>query len=179
MTTTQNQTTRNQNADTPAGGVMPPGPRMNAAGTEVGGKLFKRLQSVQQVVTAVMSESLLNLIDLRVSQINGCAYCLDMHSKDALAAGESPTRLVLVAGWREANCFTAPERAALALAEEGTRLADNSHGVTDQTWAGAREHFDDEQLTALVAQIAMINTWNRLNVIVRNTGGDYQPGMFG
>src|SRR4051794_20140237 len=119
------------------------------------------------------------LVALRVSQINGCAVCIDMHTKDAAAAGESAQRLNMVAAWREATVFTEPERAALALTEEGTRLADNHTGVTDETWAEVRKHYDDEQIGALVCLVAEINTWNRLNVIARNPAGEYQPGMFG
>ena len=101
-----------------------------------------------------------------------------MHTKDALQAGESALRLNLVAAWREANVFTDEERAALELTEQGTRLAD-AGDVTDAAWANAAEHYDDEQLTALVSQIALINTFNRLNVITRQVGGDYQPGQYG
>jgi AhpD family alkylhydroperoxidase len=131
----------------------------------------------------VMSESTLpqptqELVKLRASQINGCGYCTDMHSKDALAAGESQQRLNLVAAWREATVFNEAERAALALTEEGTRLADAAGGVSDEVWAEARRHYDSEQLGALVALIALINFYNRLNVIVRQPAGDYQPGQW-
>jgi len=80
--------------------------------------------------------------------------------------------------WREATVFTEAERAALALAEEGTRLADTHHGVSDETWAQVRKHFDDDQIGALVCLVAAINAFNRLNVIVRNPAGSYEPGMF-
>jgi AhpD family alkylhydroperoxidase len=118
------------------------------------------------------------LVSLRASQINGCAFCCDMHTKDAMAAGETTVRLNLVAAWREATVFTEAERAALALAEEGTRLADAHDGVSDETWARARKHYDDDQLAALIALIALINAANRMNIIVRNPAGSYQPGMF-
>jgi AhpD family alkylhydroperoxidase len=118
------------------------------------------------------------LVELRASQINGCGFCLDFHTKEAAAAGESAVRLHLVAAWREATVFTEAERAALALAEEGTRLADAHHGVSDETWAQVRKHYDDDQIAALVSLVAMINAANRLNVIVRNPGGSYEPGMF-
>jgi alkylhydroperoxidase family enzyme len=101
-----------------------------------------------------------------------------MHTKEAAAAGESAVRLNLVATWRESTVFTEAERAALAMAEEGTRLADASPGVSDETWARARAHYDDDQLAALIAGIAMINAANRLAVIVHQKGGSYQPGMF-
>ncbi|WP_197319165.1 carboxymuconolactone decarboxylase family protein [Saccharomonospora sp. NB11] len=115
------------------------------------------------------------LVSLRASQINGCGFCVDMHTKEATAAGESPERLNLVAVWREATVFTEAERAALALAEEGTRLADAHTGVSDETWARVREHYDDDQIAALVSLVALINAANRLNVIVRNPAGEYQP----
>jgi alkylhydroperoxidase family enzyme len=104
--------------------------------------------------------------------------CTDMHTKDALAAGETQLRINLVAAWRDATVFTEAERAALALAEEGTRLADAATGVSDDVWQAARKHFDDEQLAALIAAIAVINAWNRLNVIAGTPAGDYQPGQF-
>lgn len=117
------------------------------------------------------------LVSLRASQINGCGFCVDMHVKEATAAGETPDRLSLVAVWREAHVFTDAERAALALAEEGTRLADAHPGVSDETWAQVREHYDDDQIAALVSLVALINAANRLNVIVRNPAGTYTPEM--
>jgi AhpD family alkylhydroperoxidase len=118
-------------------------------------------------------------VKIRASQINGCAACTDMHTKDALHAGESQTRLNLVAAWREATVFTEPERAALELTEQGTRIADAAGGVSDEAWADAVKHFDEEQLGALVCLIALINVYNRLNVITRHPAGDYQPGQWG
>jgi AhpD family alkylhydroperoxidase len=119
------------------------------------------------------------LVNLRASQINGCAYCTDMHTKDAAHAGESQLRLNLVATWREATVFTEAERAALELAEQGTRLADTPGGVSEDVWANAAKHFDEEQLGALISLIANINAFNRMNVITRQPAGDYQPGQFG
>jgi AhpD family alkylhydroperoxidase len=119
------------------------------------------------------------LVKLRASQINGCGFCTDMHIKDALHAGENQQRLNLVAVWREATVFTEAERAALELAEQGTRIADAAGGVTDEAWANAAKHYDDDQLIALVAVIAFINTYNRLNVITQQPAGNYQPGQFG
>jgi alkylhydroperoxidase family enzyme len=101
-----------------------------------------------------------------------------MHTKDALAAGETQQRLNLVAAWRDAAVFSEAERAALALAEEGTRIADAATGVSDEAWQAARKHFDDEQLAALIAEIALINAWNRLNVIAGTPAGSYEPGQF-
>ena len=143
------------------------------------------MKASKYIVSAdrVLSETTLpaataELVKLRASQINGCGYCTDMHIKDALHAGESQHRLNLVAAWREAPVFTEAERAALELAEQGTRLADASGGVTDEAWAEAARHYDEQQLGALVMLIAIINTYNRLNVITRQPAGDYQPGQW-
>jgi alkylhydroperoxidase family enzyme len=102
-----------------------------------------------------------------------------MHTKDAAHAGETQVRLNLVAVWREATVFTEAERAALELTEQGTRIADAAGGVTDEAWANAAKHYDDDQLAALVSLIALINTYNRFNVITRQPAGDYQPGQWG
>ncbi|MER8084909.1 carboxymuconolactone decarboxylase family protein [Streptomyces sp. NPDC094048] len=118
------------------------------------------------------------LVALRVSQINGCAVCIDMHTKEAAAAGETSVRLNLVAAWREATVFTEAERAALALAEEGTRVADAARGVGDEVWAYAAEHYDEEQLTALVVLVSFMNSVNRLNIIAQQPAGNYQVGQF-
>lgn len=119
------------------------------------------------------------LVRLRASQINGCAFCTDMHTKDALAAGEDPVRLSLVATWREATVFTPAERAALELAEQGTRIADAHAGVTDEAWENAAQHYSADELGALISVIAVINAYNRVNVIARTPAGDYRPGQFG
>ncbi|WP_030622409.1 carboxymuconolactone decarboxylase family protein [Streptomyces sclerotialus] len=118
------------------------------------------------------------LVALRVSQINGCAVCMDMHTKEAAAAGETTVRLNLVAAWREATVFTEAERAALELAEEGTRVADAARGVSDEVWSYAAEHYDEEQLTALVVLVSFMNAVNRLNIITQQPAGNYQPGQF-
>ena len=102
-----------------------------------------------------------------------------MHTKDAAHAGESQVRLNLVAAWREATVFTEAERAALELTEQGTRIADAAGGVPDEAWANAAKHYDDDQLAALVSLIALINAYNRMNVITRQPAGDYQPGQWG
>jgi AhpD family alkylhydroperoxidase len=118
------------------------------------------------------------LVALRVSQINGCAACVDMHTKEAAAAGETPVRLNLVAAWREATVFTEAERAALELAEEGTRVADAAGGVGDEVWAHAAKHYDEDQLTALVVLVSFMNAVNRLNIITRQPAGNYEAGQF-
>jgi AhpD family alkylhydroperoxidase len=120
-----------------------------------------------------------NLVMIRASQINGCSVCTDMHTKDAAHAGETSTRINLVAAWRDATVFTEAERAALELAEQGTRVADAAGGVSDEVWANAAKHYNTDQLAALVCLIAVINTYNRLNIIVQNPAGDYQPGQWG
>jgi AhpD family alkylhydroperoxidase len=138
----------------------------------------RRFNGASQVVAeSSLPKTIQELVKLRASQINGCGMCTDMHSKDALAAGETPQRLLLVAAWRDATVFTEAERAALALCEEGTRIADARTGVGDDVWQAARKHFDDEQLAALITTIAVINAWNRLNVIVGTPAGNYQPGQ--
>ena len=119
------------------------------------------------------------LVLLRASQINGCGYATDVWSKTAAHAGESPTRVNLVATWRESTVFTDAERAALELAEQGTRIADAAGGVTDEAWSDAAKHYAEDQLSDLVMLIALINATNRMGVMVRQRGGDYQPGRLG
>jgi AhpD family alkylhydroperoxidase len=141
-------------------------------------KFVKNLNSSGAVVTdSTLPAATQELVKIRASQINGCSGCLDMHTKDAEHRGESSVRLHLVAAWREATVFTEPERAALALTEQGTRLADAA-GVSDEVWANAAKYYDDEQLGALVCLIALINAYNRLNVITRQPAGDYEPGQW-
>jgi AhpD family alkylhydroperoxidase len=153
-------------------------PRIDVLGNEVGARIIKRITGLGQVLhQSPLPATVQELVSLRASQINGCGFCVDMHTKEAAAAGESTTRLNMVAAWREATVYTEAERAALALAEEGTRIADTSQGVSDGTWAKVREHYDDDQVVALVALVAFINAANRLNVIVRNPAGSYEPGM--
>lgn len=125
---------------------------------------------------STLPESTRELVKIRSSQINGCAYCLDMHVKDALAAGDTVDRTTLVAVWREATCFTEPERAALALAEAVTRIADGP--VPTAVEAEARRHYDDEAYAALVFTIVVINGWNRVAIAAHNEPGHYQPGDF-
>ncbi|GAA4486266.1 carboxymuconolactone decarboxylase family protein [Actinoallomurus oryzae] len=154
--------------------------RLNLFGSPVATKFGKYINSAGKVVTdSTLPAATQELVKIRASQINGCAGCLDMHTKEAAHAGETSVRLNLVAAWREAKVFTEAERAALELAEQGTRLADAAGGVPDEVWANAAKHYDEEQLAALVALIALINAYNRLNVIVQQPAGDYQPGQFG
>ncbi|WP_067480215.1 carboxymuconolactone decarboxylase family protein [Actinomadura hibisca] len=153
-------------------------PRFDLMANEIGAKISKRIYNVSLAIQqSPLPRPTQELVMLRASQINGCGFCVDFHTKEAAAAGETAVRLHLVAAWRESTVFTEAERAALALAEEGTRLADAHPGVSDETWAKAREHYDDDQIAALVSLVAMINAANRLGVIVRNQGGSYQPAM--
>ena len=154
-------------------------PRFNMFENEIGARFSKRFASASMVIAqSLLPKSTQELVGLRASQINGCGWCVDLHTKEAAAAGETAVRLSLVAAWREASVFTEAEQAALALAEEGTRLADACHGVSDETWAQVRKHYDDDQIAALVCLVAMINAANRLGVILNYQGGSYQPGQF-
>jgi AhpD family alkylhydroperoxidase len=149
-------------------------------GNAIAGKFAKGINSAGAVVSgSTLPPTTQELVKIRASQINGCAVCTDMHTKDAAHAGETSVRLNLVAVWRDAKVFTEAERAALELTEQGTRIADASGGVTDEAWANAAKHHDEDQLAALVCLIALINTYNRLNVIAQRPGGDYQPGQWG
>ena len=155
-------------------------PRLNLLGNAVMTKSVKYLVSASKAVTdSALPAATQELVKLRASQINGCAVCTDMHTKEAVRAGETQLRLNLVAVWREATVFTEAERAALELTEQGTRIADAATGVTDDAWANAAKQYDDDQLAALVSLIAQINAWNRLNIITRQPAGDYQPGQWG
>jgi AhpD family alkylhydroperoxidase len=153
--------------------------RFDIMGNQLAVKFSKRFAGAALVLDqSSLPKATQELVSLRVSQINGCAACIDMHTKEAAAAGESAVRLNLVAAWREAIVFSEAERAALALAEEGTRLADAHEGVSDETWAQVRKHYDDDEIVALIGMIALTNAANRLNVIVRNPAGSYQAGMY-
>ncbi len=153
--------------------------RLNFLGNTPAMKFAKHINSAGRVVhESALPAATQELVKIRASQVNGCGYCTDMHTKDAAHAGESQQRLNLVAAWREATVFTEAERAALELAEQGTRIADAAGGVTDEAWANAAKHYDEDQLAALVCLIALINAYNRMNVIIRQPAGDYQPGQW-
>ncbi|MEW2221529.1 carboxymuconolactone decarboxylase family protein [Streptomyces sp. NPDC006990] len=142
------------------------------------GKALKHFMSAGRTLKdSALPPATQELVALRVSQLNGCAACIDVHTKEAAAAGETPVRLHLVAAWREATVFTEAERAALELAEEGTRVADAATGVGDEMWTRATEHYDEEQLTALVVLVSFMNAVNRLNIITRQPAGGYEPGQ--
>ncbi|WP_019354203.1 carboxymuconolactone decarboxylase family protein [Streptomyces sp. AA1529] len=154
--------------------------RLNLFESPLLSRFMKHIVAAGKVVEdSALPSATQELVKIRASQINGCGFCSDMHTKEAAHAGETSTRLHLVAAWREATVFTAAERAALELAEQGTRIADAAGGVTDEAWAAAAEHYDEEQLAALVSLIALINAFNRGNVLVQQPAGTYQPGQFG
>jgi AhpD family alkylhydroperoxidase len=119
---------------------------------------------------------LLELVDFRVSQINGCAYCLDMHSKDLRAAGETEQRLYMLDAWRESPFYTERERAALAWAEAVTLVTDGH--VPDEVYEQARAQFTEEELANLTLAVVAINGWNRLNIAFRTEPGGYEPGAW-
>jgi AhpD family alkylhydroperoxidase len=125
------------------------------------------------VQKSTLPPSLLLLVKMRASQINGCAYCLDMHSKDARAAGETEQRLYTLPAWRETPFFNDRERAALAWTEAVTLVADTH--VPDDLYEETREHFSDEEMVALTMAVVSINGWNRLAISFRAVPGEYQP----
>ena len=123
-----------------------------------------------------LESGLIDLVNFRVSQINGCAYCLDMHSKDLRAAGETEQRLYMLEAWREAPLYSERERAALAWAEAMTLLTNKD--VPDEVYEQARAQFTEQELAMLSLAVVAINSWNRLNIAFRTPAGGYQPGMF-
>jgi AhpD family alkylhydroperoxidase len=133
---------------------------------------FQALLGVElQVRQSGLETSLLELVKTRASQINGCAFCLDMHSKDARACGETEQRLYLLAAWREAPCYSERERAALAWTEAVTQIA--LAGVSDALYAEVRRHFDEQTLVDLTLAIIAINGWNRMAIAFRSEVGGY------
>lgn len=146
--------------------------RLNYA--EVGQGAMRAMYGLEQYLAKCgLEQSLLHLLKFRVSQINGCAYCLDMHSKDLRAAGETEQRLYLLDAWREAPFYTERERAALAWAEAVT-LVTEGH-VPDEVYERARAEFSEEELVNLTLAVVAINGWNRLSIAFRVTPGTYQP----
>ena len=129
------------------------------------------IHTEQQIHKSGLEESLLELVKSRASQINGCARCLDMHTKDARAQGETEQRLYLLPVWREAPCYSARERAALAWTEAVTLIA--TQEISDALYVEVREHFDEKALVDLTLAIIAINGWNRMNVAFRTKVGGY------
>jgi len=135
---------------------------------------FKALADLQRYVeSSGLEHALLELVKMRASQINGCAYCLDMHSKDARAAGETEQRLYVLSAWRETHFYTDRERAALAWTEALTQISGGD--VSDELYKQARQQFSEKELTDLSLAIVAINSWNRLAIAFRSTVGTYQP----
>ena len=129
-----------------------------------------------QIEASGLEHPLLELVKMRASQLNGCAYCLDMHSKDARAAGETEQRLYLLDAWRETSVYSERERAALAWTEAVTLVAEGH--VPDDAYDEVSSVFTEQELVALTLAITAINSWNRLNIAFRMEAGGYRPGMF-
>ena len=140
------------------------------------GVMKAMLELANHVHKSGLDNKLIDFINLRVSQINGCAYCLDMHWKDLRAAGETEQRLYGLDAWRESPYYNDKERAALAWAEAVTQLGEGR--VPDEVFEEAKRHFNDRELAELTLAVVAINGWNRLNIAFRTTPGNYQPGMF-
>jgi len=145
--------------------------RMTQSVLSVPGALPAMQALAEAVESAGLPKTLLELVHLRASQINGCALCCEMHARYLRRMDTSDARLATVAAWREAPYFSDAERAALALAEEMTRIADRPDAVPDAVWEEATRHFAEPQLAALVLSISIINVWNRLNVATRQVAG--------
>ena len=147
--------------------------RIDSPALTVPGAL-EALQGLAKAATqAGIPETTLHLVELRASQINGCSTCVDIHSRQLKMAGERDARIFSVAAWREAPYYSDEERAALALTEAATRLADRPDAVSDELWAEASRHYDDRQLAGLVIAIAGINAWNRINGLTHQISGDW------
>jgi AhpD family alkylhydroperoxidase len=152
-------------------------PRIENPAMAVPGAL-KAMDSLRASVrNAGIPETIHYLMHLRVSQINGCSVCVDIHSRELEHAGEPTARIFAVAAWREASYFTAAERAALGLAEAATRLADRPDPVPDEVWDEAARHFTEQQLAALVVSIATINAWNRMMATTGQVSGEWVAGL--
>ena len=135
---------------------------------------MKGIGSIFKAVNAGgISPELQEIVGLRASQINGCSFCVDMHARDAKKAGDTDQRLFSVGAWRDAPFFDEAERAALALTEAVTRLADREDPVPDAVWQEAARHYDENGLAALLLAIASVNVWNRLNVATRQVAGEW------
>ncbi len=140
-------------------------------------ELFGAYARLEQAVQQALDPTLFELIKMRASQLNGCAFCLDMHSKDARAQGETEQRLYLLSGWREAPTYTRQERAALALTEAVTLIADTH--VSDEVWAEAALAFTPQELAGVLMAIVTINGWNRIAITSRTPVGHHQPSHHG
>jgi AhpD family alkylhydroperoxidase len=122
-----------------------------------------------------LPESTVHMVHLRASQINGCSVCVELHANDLKKAGEPDERIFTVGAWEDAPYFTDAERAALALTEAVTRIADHADRVPDDVWGEAARHYDEQALAGLLIAISAINVWNRLNVATRQVAGEWKP----
>ncbi|MFJ6676144.1 carboxymuconolactone decarboxylase family protein [Actinosynnema sp. NPDC091369] len=145
--------------------------RMNHPATTLPGTMEALIALGGTAQQAGLPQSLVELVNLRASQINGCGVCVDMHGKALRKAGESDERIVSVGAWRDTPYYTDAERAALALAEAVTRLSDRPDPVPDAVWQDAAEHYDERQLSALLVAVATVNVWNRLNAATKQVAG--------
>jgi len=147
-------------------------PRLDYSKTAPGA-LKGMLELEKYVHGSGLERSLYELVKTRASQINGCAYCIDMHTKDARRAGETEQRLYALSAWRETPFYTQRERAALAWTEALTRISENE--ISDSLYKASMEYFSEEEIVALTMAIIAINGWNRLAISFRTTPGSYEP----
>jgi AhpD family alkylhydroperoxidase len=142
--------------------------------TKVAPEVYRAMLQLEKTINSSgLEDSLLDLLRLRVSQINGCAYCIDMHAKDLRARGESEQRIYLLNAWRESPFYSERERAAFAWAETLTEVSEKE--VADELYEKARQQFTEAELVNLTLAVISINGWNRLNVAFKIVPGDYQP----
>ena len=134
---------------------------------------FGALMTFGKLAQAGLDPRLLALVHLRASQINGCAFCVDMHARELEKAGEKNQRIFGVSAWRDSPYFSDAERAALALTEAVTRLSDREDPVPDDVWKEATKHFPEKEISVLLLTIATVNLWNRLNVATAQVAGSY------
>ncbi len=148
-------------------------PRMKSPAWTLPGARDSILSIAKTTEGCGVPRATLELVNVRVGQVNGCSVCVDWHSRALKKLGDSEARIFALSAWREAPYYTEAERAALALAEAATRLSDQADAVTDEVWEEASRHFNEAELGALVMSIALANLWNRLNVVTRQVTGDW------
>ncbi|MGC5343389.1 carboxymuconolactone decarboxylase family protein [Streptomyces sp. DT24] len=165
--------TTNENHGTPTDRAPEPAPRLRWA--ELAPDVYKAMVRLDVAARRGIDPTLIELVKIRASQLNHCAFCLDMHSKDALAAGESAERIIQLSAWEESpHFYTEKEIAAIELTEAVTVLTDGF--VPDEVYERAAKHFEETELTQLIAAIIVINSWNRFGVACRSAAGHYTPG---
>lgn len=146
-------------------------PRMKQPIAALPGAMQAMLGLIDSIHKSGLDPKIALLVDLRASQINGCAFCVDMHAKEMKSSGEPDERIFSVAAWRETDFYTEAERVALEMTEVVTRMADRPDPVSDELWARAQAEFDERQLAGLLVAIATINVWNRVNVATHQPPG--------